>query len=155
MRNHLPDRKPSDFLIYQAEDGRTRIEVRVDANTVWLPQAAMADLFQTTKQNVSLHLRNILGDKELEQESVVNEYLTTAADGKGYTVLHYNLDDFLRLSGRELLSHAGNVSHEDAIVKARQEYDQYRAAHLNDAWPVEDRFLKTAADIRRLGGKKS
>jgi hypothetical protein len=61
MSTNLPDRKQADFLIYQAEDGRTRIEVRMDSNIVWLTQAAMAELFQTTSQNITLHLRNIFG----------------------------------------------------------------------------------------------
>jgi len=86
------------MLIYR--DGATRLQVRLDGQTVWLPQAAMAELFQTTKQNISLHLQNILDDKELQPESVVKEYLTTAADGKRYRTLHYSLEAILAVGYR-------------------------------------------------------
>ena len=72
----------SDIVIYQAEDGRTKINVRMEDETVWLTQAQMAELFQTTKQNVSLHINNALEEGELTEDSVVKEYLTTAAEGK-------------------------------------------------------------------------
>jgi len=72
------------FLLYQTSDGRTRLEVRLENETVWLSQNQMAELFQTTKQNVSLHIRNIFKEGELPEGSVVKEYLTTAADGKSY-----------------------------------------------------------------------
>ncbi|RIK76608.1 MAG: hypothetical protein DCC68_19075 [Planctomycetota bacterium] len=75
------------LLIYR--DGALHLQVRLDGQTVWLTQAAMADLYQTTKQNISLHLQNIFDDNELELESVVKEYLTTAADGKRYRTRHY------------------------------------------------------------------
>lgn len=86
------------LLIYQ--DGGTRLQVRLDGQTVWLTQALMAELFQTTKQNISLHLQNIFDDKELQQAAVVKEYLTTAADGKRYRTLHYNLDAILAVGYR-------------------------------------------------------
>ena len=76
----------SELILYQTEDNRTRIEVRLENETVWLTQSQMAELFQTTKQNVSLHIQNILKEKELLQDSVVKEFLTTAADGKNYQV---------------------------------------------------------------------
>lgn len=74
----------SDILIYQTEDGKTKIDVRLEGETVWLTQAAMAELYQSTKQNISLHIKNILSDGELNENSVVKEYLTTASDGKKY-----------------------------------------------------------------------
>ena len=60
------------------------------------------------------------------------------------------LDDFLRLSGRELLNHAGSVSHDEALAKTRAEYEKYRAAHLNDVSPVEEHFLEAAKEIQKL-----
>jgi hypothetical protein len=72
----------SDMLIYQTEDGSTKIQVQLTENTVWLTQADMVELFQTTKQNISLHIKNIFEEGELVESSVVKEYLTTAADGK-------------------------------------------------------------------------
>ncbi len=86
--------------MYRAEDGTTKIEVRMEDETVWLSQAQMAELFQTTKQNVSLHLSNVFKEGELDQNSVVKDYLTTAADGKNYNVKHYNLDVIISVSYR-------------------------------------------------------
>ncbi len=74
----------SEILIYQSPDGKTRIDVTLADDTVWLSQSQMADLFQTTKQNISLHVKNIFDEKELRENSVVKEYLTTAQDGKRY-----------------------------------------------------------------------
>ena len=74
------------IIVYRTEDGRSSLRVRLEDETVWLTQAQMADLFEATKQNVSLHIRNILAEGELQADSVVKEYLTTAADGKNYQV---------------------------------------------------------------------
>ena len=71
-------------VLYQTKDGRTRLEVRFEGETVWLTQGQMVDLFQTTKQNVSLHIQNIFAERDLEENSVVKESLTTAADAKNY-----------------------------------------------------------------------
>ncbi|NLV46603.1 MAG: virulence RhuM family protein [Candidatus Hydrogenedentes bacterium] len=90
----------ADILIYQAEDGRTKVSVRLEDESAWLPQTALADLFETSKQNISLHIRNILEEGELEEISVVKEYLTTAVDGKRYRVKHYNLDMVLAVGYR-------------------------------------------------------
>jgi len=88
------------FLVYSTEDGRTKIEVRLENETVWLTQQHMADLFQTTKQNVSLHLQNIFKEKELAEDSVIKESLTTAADGKSYQTKFYNLDAIISVGYR-------------------------------------------------------
>lgn len=90
----------SQILFYQSEDGTSRIEVWLEEGTVWLTQALIAELYQITKQNVSLHIRNIFDDRELEERSVVKEYLTTAADGKNYRTLYYNLDMILAIGYR-------------------------------------------------------
>lgn len=76
------------------------MNIRVEGQTVWLTQAEIAELFQTTKQNVSLHAQNILEDKELQAESVVKESLTTAADGKSYRTQLYNLEMILAIGFR-------------------------------------------------------
>lgn len=90
----------SDILIYQTTDGSTKIQVQLNDNTVWLTQADMAELFQTTKQNISLHIKNIFEEGELEEHSVVKEYLTTAADGKNYRTKFYNLDVIISVGYR-------------------------------------------------------
>ena len=78
----------SEIVLYQTADGRTRVECRFQDESVWLTQAAMAELYQTTKRNVSLHIHNILEERELEREAVVREFLTTASDGKRYSTLY-------------------------------------------------------------------
>ena len=70
------------IIIYQTEDGQTQIDVRLENETVWLTQAQIVELFQTTKQNVSLHVGNIFKEGELEQEATVKEYLTVQKEGK-------------------------------------------------------------------------
>ena len=97
----LTERSPSShFLIYKAEDGRLKIDVRFEGETVWLTQQRMAALFQTTKQNVGQHLRNIFAEGELTPESVVKDFFTTAADGKRYRVRFYNLDAIISVGYR-------------------------------------------------------
>ena len=90
----------SEIIIYQTEDGLTKIDVRLEEDTVWLTQSEMAELFNTTKQNVSLHINNIFKEGELNKNSVVKEYLTTAADGKSYKTNFYNLDVIISVGYR-------------------------------------------------------
>ncbi len=89
-----------DLILYTSEDGQTRLQLRADGKTVWLTQLEIAELFQTTKQNVSLHAKNIFKDGELHPDSVVKESLTTATDGKRYRTLFYNLDLILAIGYR-------------------------------------------------------
>ena len=90
----------SGLILYTSEDGRSRVQLRADGQTVWLSQLGMAELFQTSKQNIAKHLKAIFADGELRAESVVNQWLTTAADGKNYRVAHYNLDAILAVGYR-------------------------------------------------------
>lgn len=90
----------SGLILYTSEDGKSRIQLHADGQTVWLSQLGMAELFQTSKQNVAKHLKAIFADGELRAESVVNHWLTTAADGKNYRVAHYNLDAILAVGYR-------------------------------------------------------
>jgi hypothetical protein len=83
-----------------AEDGRTKLEVRLENETVWLTQAHIAELFQTTIPNISMHLRNVFAEGELQADSVIKEFLTTAADGKNYATKHYNLDAIISVGYR-------------------------------------------------------
>jgi len=98
-----PQEQPApgaNILLYQTEDGRNRIEVRLENETVWLTQNLMAELFQTTKQNIGQHLKNILKEGELRQDSVVKKSFTTAADGKQYETFFYNLDAIIAVGYR-------------------------------------------------------
>ena len=99
---NLPAGQPpgGEFLLYQTEDGKARIECRFAGESLWLSQAFMAELFQTSKQNISLHLKNLFEEGELDENRVVKEYLTTVPDGKNYRVSHYNLDAILAVGYR-------------------------------------------------------
>jgi len=91
------------IVIYQTEDGQTQIDVRLENETVWLTQAQMVDLFQTTKQNVSLHVGNVYREGELEKEGTVKEYLTVQKEGiRKVTrkVKYYNLDVIISVGYR-------------------------------------------------------
>ena len=90
----------SDLILYTSDDGKTRLQLRSDGTTLWLNQLEIAELFQTTKQNVSLHIKNILEEGELPLNSVVKESLTTAADRKNYRTKLYNLDLILAIGNR-------------------------------------------------------
>ena len=90
----------SQMVIYQAEDGTIKIDVRFQGEMVWLTQQLMAELFQTTKQNVSLHIKNVFSEAELDENSAVKEFLTTAADGKHYRTKFYNLDMIISVGYR-------------------------------------------------------
>ena len=81
-----------EIVLFEAEDKSIILPVAVENETVWLSQAQMVLLFETTKQNVSLHIRNCFKEGELEEDVVVKEYLTTALDGKNYKTKYYNLD---------------------------------------------------------------
>ncbi len=98
----IPSEYPSDsneIILYQP-DSTLSLDVRVENETVWLNQAQMVDLFQSTKQNISLHINNIFKEGELQRNSVVKEYLTTAADGKRYRTKYYSLDVIISVGYR-------------------------------------------------------
>lgn len=88
----------SDLILYTSDDGQSHMQLRVEGHTVWLTQLEIAELFQTTNQNVSLYVKNIFEDGELYADSVVKESLTTAADRKQYRTQHYNLDLILAMN---------------------------------------------------------
>ena len=93
MKNH------GEIILYQAEDS-TQLEVRIEDETVWLTQAQMAELFQTTRNNVTLHISNIFKEGELEINAVSKESLLTASDGKNYNTIFYNLDVIISVGYR-------------------------------------------------------
>lgn len=88
------------FLVYQTQDGKLKIDVRFEGETVWLTQQHMAELFQTSVPNISMHIRNMFTEGELQGDSVVKESLTTAADGKKYATKFYNLDVIISVGYR-------------------------------------------------------
>lgn len=90
----------SDIVIYQTDDGKTQIDVKFEAETLWLTQAQLCELYHTSKANVSEHIKNIFTEGELEENSVVRKSRTTAADGKLYMTTYYNLDMIISLGYR-------------------------------------------------------
>lgn len=100
MRIDESDTALNNIIIYQTEDGKIQLDVKMEADTVWLTQAQMGDLFQSSKQNISLHINNIFKEQELDKDSVVKEYLTTATDKKKYRTQYYNLDIIISVGYR-------------------------------------------------------
>lgn len=89
-----------EIILYQTEDGLTKIDVRFEDETVWLTQAQLCDLYQTSKSNISEHIKHIFAEGELEESQVVRKFRTTAADGKSYNMSFYNLDMIISLGYR-------------------------------------------------------
>ncbi len=89
-----------ELILYQSEDGRTRIETRLEDETVWLTQAQLVELFQKAKSTISEHISNIFEEGELDFASVVRNFRTTAADGKSYDTAFYNLDVIISVGYR-------------------------------------------------------
>lgn len=90
----------SDLLIYNTEDGKTKVALFTAEGDVWLTQNQLAELFDTSVQNVGTHIKNILEDKELDEISVIKDFFITAADGKNYSVKHYALAMILAVGFR-------------------------------------------------------
>ncbi|MEN6356541.1 MAG: virulence RhuM family protein [Armatimonadota bacterium] len=100
MANEIVPSTPNEFVIYQTEDGLTRVSVRFEGETVWLTQGQMVELFQSSKANISEHIKHVFEEGELDADSVVRNFRTTAADGKSYNVAHYNLDVIISVGYR-------------------------------------------------------
>jgi len=123
----------TQLILYTSEDGQAQIQLRSDRGTVWLTQLEMAELFLTTKQNIAKHLKAIFTEQELSEESVVNHWLTTAADGKSYRVAHYNLDAILAV-GYRVRSPRG--------VQFRRWASTVLAEYLKKGFAMDDERLK-------------
>ena len=134
-----------NILLYQAPDGQTQLEVQLDHETVWLTQAQMVQLFDTTKQNISLHVRNLFREGELSENAVVKDSLTTAADGKQYRVKHYNLDVIISV-GYRVKSLRGTHFRQWATSILRQ--------YLVQGYALNEKRLRESArqlaDLKRL-----
>ncbi len=130
----------SELLLYTTPDHETRIEVRLEDDTVWLSQRQMAELFQTTVQNVNLHALNIFAEGELEPNSVIKESLIAAADGKAYRTKLYNLDVIISI-GYRVKSHRGTQFRIWATQRLRE--------YLVKGFTLDDERLK---EVRTLPG---
>ena len=90
----------NNILIYVSKDGNVKVDVNFQNDDIWMSQEVMANLYGTSKQNISYHLNNIFKEEELIKDSVVKDFLTTANDGKKYNILHYNLDAIIAVGYR-------------------------------------------------------
>lgn len=96
----MPEISNSEIILYQSDDGQIKIQVRMENETVWLTQSNMVELFQSSKSNISEHIKHVFEEGELLEDSVVRKFRTTAADGKNYEVTHYNLDVIISVGYR-------------------------------------------------------
>lgn len=161
-----PDSGKGQFLVYEAEDGRLKIDVRLFDETVWLSQQLMAELFQTTKQNIGQHLKNIFLEGELIENSVVKKFFTTAVDGKRYKTSFYNLDAIISV-GYRVKSHVatrfriwatqrlreyiikGFVLDDERLKNPDQPFDYFEELlrRIQDIRTSEKRFYQKITDI--------
>jgi hypothetical protein len=131
----------SQILFYQSEDGTSRIEVRLEEGTVWLPQALIAELYQTTVPNISMHIRNIFKEEECTRTSTVKEYLTVQIEGSRKiqrSIEYYNLDMILAI-GYRVRSHRGTQFRRWATERLRE--------YLIKGFVLDDERLKDGRNI--------
>lgn len=129
----------AEFLLYQTEDGQTKVEVRMDGDTVWLSLGQMTELFGRDKSVISRHIRNVFQEGELAEDSVVANFATTAADGKTYRVDYYNLDVIISV-GYRVKSHRGTQFRIWATQRLRE--------YLIKGFAMDDERLKAGGDGR-------
>ena len=153
-------------LLYQTEDGQVQLQVRLDDDTVWLSQAQLGDLLDSSKQNIGQHVRHVFSEVELIEEAVVKGFFTTASDGKRYKVRHYSLDVIISvgyrvksLRGTQFRIWATGVLR-DYLVKgfalddkrlkentARDRYFDELVERIRDIRTSERQFYRKVADI--------
>ena len=124
---------PENLILYTSDDGKSSVSLYERDGSVWLNQLQMAELFATSKQNISLHINSILKDRELEVNSVVKDYLTTAADGKSYKVKFYSLEMIMAV-GFRVRSVRG--------VQFRQWANRHLTEYLRKGFVIDDERLK-------------
>lgn len=90
----------NNMIIYVSKDGNVKVDVNIENEDIWMSQDVMANLYGTSKQNISYHINNIFKEEELDKNSVVKDFLTTAKDGKNYNVSHYNIDAIIAVGYR-------------------------------------------------------
>ena len=131
-----PSDKPSEILLYQTVDGRTRLDVRVEGDTVWLTQAQMADLFQTTPQNITIHILGVYDERELAEGATCKDYLQVRREGDREvqrSLKHYNLDVIISV-GYRVRSHRGTQFRQWATQRLRE--------YLVKGFTMDDERLK-------------
>ena len=124
----------SSLILYTTEDGLTKIEATFDRDTVWLSIYRMADLFQRNKSTVLHHIGNIYKEGELDRPATVAKFATVQMEGERQVerqIEYYKdwletIDDYLKMTRREILTTSGHVSNQQALQKAHAEYDKYK-----------------------------
>ena len=166
---HKKEQNKSQLVIYQTETGETKIDVRFKDETVWLSQQLMAELFQTTKQNISLHIANIYEDKELLPQATVKEFLTVQKEGNRQVTRnleYYNLDMIISVGYRiksKVATHfrqwatchlrefivKGFVLDDERLKNPNQPFDYFDelARRIQDIRTSERRFYQKITDI--------
>ena len=148
----------SQLIIYQTEKGETKLEVRLENETVWLTQKLMAELFQTTVPNINMHLKNVFEDGELDADSVIKDFLITAADGKNYRTKFYNLDAIISV-GYRIKSNVATRFRQWATRHIREYIvkgfvlDDERLKKPDVPFDYFEELLKRIQDIRTSDGK--
>ena len=143
--------KENEIVLFETEDAKVRLTVPIQEDTVWLTQAQMTELFDTSKQNVSLHINNCFKEGELDKDSVVKDFLTTASDGKNYKIKYYNLDVIISV-GYRVKSQRGiefrrwaNKVLKDYIIKGYAINDK-RLEALQKTVEIQAKMLATAIE---------
>ena len=143
--------KENEIVLFETEDEKVRLTVPIQEDTVWLTQAQMTELFDTSKQNVSLHINNCFKEGELDKDSVVKDFLTTASDGKNYKTKYYNLDVIISV-GYRVKSQRGiefrrwaNKVLKDYIIKGYAINDK-RLEALQKTVEIQAKMLATAIE---------
>jgi hypothetical protein len=143
-----PPSAESEFLLYQTEDGQTRIQCRLEEETLWLSQAQMAELFQTSPQNITLHLKAIYDEGELSEPATCKDYLQVRSEGNrsvSREVKHYRLEAILAV-GFRVRSHRGTQFRQWATERLREylvkgfSMDDERLK--NPSGPTDDRYFE-------------
>jgi hypothetical protein len=116
--------KNSQIVIYQTKDGQTKLDVRLEDETVWLSQDQMAELYVKSKSTINEHVKNVYEEHELAEEATLRKFGNSEFSTKPTNF--YNLDMIIS-SEKELLTHSGNVTADAAAQKAEAEFDKYRA----------------------------
>jgi len=148
--------KGGDILIYQTEGGQTKIEVRLEGETLWLNQAGLAELYQTTTPNINIHIKNIYDEAELDQEATVKDYLIVQTEGSRQVsrqVKHYNLDMILSV-GYRIKSHIATRFRQWATQRLREYIvkgfvlDDERLKNPDHPFDYFDELLRRIQEIR-------
>ena len=135
LSTFLRQMENTSIIIYQTEDDNTKIETRVEGETVWLTQAQLCELFQKSKATISEHIKNIFEEGELDADSVVRNFRTTAADGKNYHTTYHNLDVIISV-GYRVKSHQGTKFRQWATARLRE--------YIVKGFTMNDDLLKEA-----------